>query len=226
MILRACVAGRWDNLHQRRFIIFFPDIALFQPLGQMPGTLTVLRAQTHAHGQADTLTDNRAVTIDAFPIPGFFIIHNLVGQCLHIILQIHRIICQVRDFLKNPASALSDRCIDSSHTAHMLSLSFDIFLTICLLLLKHIYAGNASIIILFSLSYSLYIAVFASSRFCIPFYMCACQILKSGCRVTDLSLQIAFLWQSVPESAVCNLNCFSLPLWFYYIFFCSDYNQY
>ena len=43
-VLRAGIACRRNDLHQRGFIIFFINITLFQPLGQMSGMLTVLRA--------------------------------------------------------------------------------------------------------------------------------------------------------------------------------------
>ncbi len=86
MVLRAGIAGRGDDLHQRRLIVFLIDIALFQSLCQMAGMLSVLRPQAHAHGQADALSDNGPVAVYALPVQGLFIIYDFVGERLHVIL--------------------------------------------------------------------------------------------------------------------------------------------
>ena len=88
MILRACVTRGRDNLHQRRLIVFLPDIALLQALGQVPGMLPVLRPQAHPHGQSNALTDYGSVTVDALPVQRLFIIYNLIGKRFHIVLQV------------------------------------------------------------------------------------------------------------------------------------------
>ena len=128
-VLRAGIACRRNDLHQRGFIIFLINIALFQSLCQMSGMLTVLRAQAHTHGQTDALTDDRSVTINALPELRLFIVYDLIRQRLHIIFQIRGIVSQISHFLKYSSSPLSYRSIDPSHAAHITLPPFDIFLT-------------------------------------------------------------------------------------------------
>ena len=111
---RAGIAGGRNHLHQRRFIIFLGNIALFQSLGHMHRN--ILRAQAQSHCQTKLLTDNRPFPINTFPINRFRMVHNLIGQRFHIVNQVFRMIRKGRDFLKYTSPDFSDLCLNSSHT--------------------------------------------------------------------------------------------------------------
>ena len=111
-IFRTGIAGRRDHLHQRRFIIFLIDIALFQPLGHMHRR--IFRTQREPHRQPDPLSYDCPLPVNAF-IFRFIIVNNLIGQSLHVILQIVGGICQICHFFKNASSDFTYLCIYSSH---------------------------------------------------------------------------------------------------------------
>ena len=112
----ALIAGELDHVDQRRLIVLFGDHALFQTLAGRD--LFVDRAQGQAHGQADTLRDDRSFQEDAAAQRPLLAGDNLVGQLVHQILEIDHII----DFIRHPSHFseyltpdVSDRGINASH---------------------------------------------------------------------------------------------------------------
>ena len=85
------IACRWDNLHQRRFIIFLINRTFFQPLCYM--NRSVLRAERHTHSQPDPLTGNRSFAIYVIAILRRISRCYFVGNRLYIIINRIRIIC-------------------------------------------------------------------------------------------------------------------------------------
>ena len=87
----------------------------------MPGMFSVLGTKAHAHGQADTFPYHSSVPVNALPILGLFIVNDLVGKRLTIILQIGGIVSKVGNLPEHSSPALSNRSINSSHITHSLS---------------------------------------------------------------------------------------------------------
>ena len=118
-VLGTGIARGRNYLHQRRLIILLVNITLLQPLCQVSRMLSVLRTQTHSHGKPDSLTDNCTVAVHTLPILGFFIIYDLVGKRLHVILQVGRVVGKICYLLEHSSSPLPYRGVYPSHTAHL-----------------------------------------------------------------------------------------------------------
>ncbi len=112
-ILRTCIAGRRNYLHQGRFIILFINVAFLKSLGYM--NRCIFRPEGKPHSQTNSFSCNCTFPIDTV-IFRLIIIHNFIWQCLHIIFQVFRMICKISYFFKNTSSVLSNLCINSSHT--------------------------------------------------------------------------------------------------------------
>ena len=113
-IFRTGIACGRNNLHQRRFIIFFIDIALRQSLCDMHRH--VFRPQRKSHCKADALPDNRSFSVN-IPVLGLIIVYDLIRQRFYIINQIFRSISEIGYFFKNTSAYFTDLCVDTSHSS-------------------------------------------------------------------------------------------------------------
>ena len=89
-LLRAGVAGEFDDVDQRRLIVLVGDDAVFQTLAGRDAL--VQRAQGHTHSQADTLRDDGSLQEDT-ATQGFLLAgDDLEGQLTHQLLVIGKLV--------------------------------------------------------------------------------------------------------------------------------------
>ena len=115
-VFRTRITGRWNHLHQWRFIIFFINITFFHPLRHMHRR--IFRTERQAHRQSDLLPYNGPLPINTF-VFRFIIINNLIRKRFHIILQIFRMISKICHLFKNPSSIFAYLSIDTSHLQYL-----------------------------------------------------------------------------------------------------------
>ena len=84
IILAGSTGGR-DNLHQRRLIIFFGNIAGLDAISQVDRF--VCRTQTHSHGKADTFRGNRTGTVNTVTVLRTIFRYDFIGNCFNIVDQ-------------------------------------------------------------------------------------------------------------------------------------------
>ena len=80
-LLRAGVAGKLDNIDQRRLVVLVCNDAVLQALAG--GHALIQRTQGHAHGQTDALGDDGSLQEDAAAQRFFLTGNDLEGQLTH-----------------------------------------------------------------------------------------------------------------------------------------------
>ena len=130
-VWRTGCTCRWDDLHKRRLIIFFVDIAGCKTVCQMDGF--VFRAKRKTHGKTDSFAGNGAFSVDTFTVFGFFF-HDIVRNCLNIMNQsfIRRFESGFSNFGKDFVSDCPDGCVIISHMYISLNLIRNFFIYLSL----------------------------------------------------------------------------------------------
>lgn len=130
-LFRAGMAGKFDDVDQRRVIVFAGDGAFFNAIGNRRG----FRSRTHrqANGQTQTFTNNGAFQEHAVAIRGFFPGNDFKGKLLDLFRVVAAFISHAGNLGENFSSDLCDRRIDSSHEMIHLS-SFDAIIIRCFML--------------------------------------------------------------------------------------------
>ena len=80
-LLRAGVAGKLDDIDQRRLVVLVRNNAVLQTL--TGGHALIQRTQGHAHGQTDALGDDGSLQEDAAAQRFFLTGNDLEGQLTH-----------------------------------------------------------------------------------------------------------------------------------------------
>ena len=115
-LLRAGVAGKLDDVDQRRLIVFIRNDAVLQTLAG--GDTLIQRAQGHTHGQTDALGDDCSLQEDA-AAQGFLLAgNNLEGQLTHQLLVIGKLVDLIGhagNLSEHLTTDIRYGCINASH---------------------------------------------------------------------------------------------------------------
>jgi len=115
-LLRAGVAGKLDNIDQRRLVVLVGDDTVLQALAG--GYALVQRAQGHAHGQTDALGDDGSLQKDAAAQGLFLTGNNLEGQLTHQLLVIGKLVDLIGhagNLSEHLTTDIRYGCINASH---------------------------------------------------------------------------------------------------------------
>ena len=117
--VRAGVAGIFDDVNQRRLVIFFPHCALVHTVGQK----SLLRSgtQTMAHGQSNPLSHNGPLQEDGVPFVPHFTRQNLIRQFIDTMV-VAAFVGELCHFRKNPLANISNPTVNVSHACTFLVL--------------------------------------------------------------------------------------------------------
>ena len=97
-VLRAGMTGKFDNINQRRLIIFFFHQAGLHTLRNF-GMFRNL-SQGKSHGYPQTLSNYRSLEKDALTIRSYLSRYNLIGQLVQT-AAVSALICHSGNFCKN-----------------------------------------------------------------------------------------------------------------------------
>ena len=109
---RTFIAGKFDDVYQRRIIVFIGNGAFHNALGN--GGVLIDRAQGQADGKAQAFADDGALQKDALAMHGHFARHDFIRQLLNAAV-IAALIGKAGNFGKNFAANIRHGRIDSSH---------------------------------------------------------------------------------------------------------------
>ena len=115
-LLRAGVAGKLDNIDQRRLVVLVGDDAVFQTLAGRDAL--VQRTQGHTHCQADTLGDDGSLQKDAAAQGLFLTGNNFEGQLTHQLLVIGKLVDLIGhagNLSEHLTTDIRYGCINASH---------------------------------------------------------------------------------------------------------------
>ena len=119
--IRAGVAGEFDNINQRRIVIFFRDCAFIDSLRKR--CVFIYRAQRQADCKTQALADDRPLQKDRIPIAGDLPGQDFIGQLINAGI-VPALVGKARDLGKDLAPYIGDRRIDTSHTVYLISRQF------------------------------------------------------------------------------------------------------
>ena len=115
-LLRAGVAGKLDDVDQRRLVVLVCDDAVLQTLAGRDAL--VQRAQGHAHGQTDALRDDSSLQKDAAAQGLFLTGNNFEGQLTHQLLVIGKLVDLIGhagNLSEHLTTDIRYGCINASH---------------------------------------------------------------------------------------------------------------